>query len=271
MNTIKYSSRWFNSGKVGMDPKGSAITLVELMVVVVIIGIIAEIGLPSLKGIGQSNFANSAYQQVVDDLSLARQRAIKDRTTVYMVFVPPQISQAGTFFGRLNAKQRMVYTNLLSGQFTSYALLSTRSVGDQPGRSIPRYLSEWKTLPEGMLIRPGKFTRLSSSNAWYNWIASGNNPTNRLFISQYVPFPTEDAPFLSLPVIAFDYQGQLVTQQDEFLQLAHGNVFYSRNEAGDPLFEPADVVINPPGNFTNRTIQIHWVTGKSRIIKPELK
>ncbi len=271
MKTINNSSRWHHFRAVGLYRKGSAFTLVELMVVVVIIGIIAAIGLPSLKGLGQSNYANSAYQQIVDDLALARQRAIKDRTTVYMVFVPPEISQPGAFFGRLTLKQRTVYSNLLSGQFTSYALVSTRSVGDQPGRAHPRYLSEWKTLPQGMLVAPGKFTRLANSNIWYNWIAAGKNPTNRPFLSQNVPFPTEDAPFLSLPVIAFDYQGKLVTQQDEFLQLAHGSIFYGRNDDGSALFEAADVVVNPPGNFTNKTIQIHWVTGKTRILKPVLE
>lgn len=65
-------------------------TLIEMLVVVGIIGILAAISLPAMKGIGQANLTAAANRQLLDDLSYARLRAISDRTTVYMVFVPPQ-------------------------------------------------------------------------------------------------------------------------------------------------------------------------------------
>ncbi len=47
-------------------------------------------------------------------------------------------------------------TNLLDKQLVGYAYVSLRSVGDQPGVHIPRYLSSWKTLPQGAFIPAGK-------------------------------------------------------------------------------------------------------------------
>src|SRR5437016_803694 len=136
----------------------SGFTRIELMVVMLIIGILASITVPAMKGMGQANRSAAAHRQVLDDIALARMRAINDRAPVYIVFAPPNVAQAfsPTFGIRRSAELRQL-TNLLGGPFSAYALVSTRTVGDQPGRPTPRYLTEWKTLPEGLLFAPYKF------------------------------------------------------------------------------------------------------------------
>ena len=71
-----------------------AFTLIEMLMVIAIIAAITVIGLPSLRGLGRSNVVTSATQQLVDDLMLARHKAIVNRTTVHVVFVPSSIKNS---------------------------------------------------------------------------------------------------------------------------------------------------------------------------------
>src|SRR2546426_10145311 len=119
-------------------------TLVELLVVMAIIAVLATIGLPALKGFGKGNADTAAHRQMLDDIALARLRAISGRTTVYMVFVPPGIGGhvSAISAGPQRDRQMKQLTNLVSGQYAAYALFARRSVGSQPGRQNPRYLTE---------------------------------------------------------------------------------------------------------------------------------
>src|SRR5438094_6777445 len=133
----------------------TAFTLIELLVVMAIIALLATIGLPALKGFGKGTGMAGAQRQLLQDLGLARLSAINGRSTVYMVFVPTNI--LGGFTVTTNPKVLRQLTNLVNGQYIGYALLTKRTVGDQPGQEHPRYLSEWKVLPQGILIPPVKF------------------------------------------------------------------------------------------------------------------
>src|SRR5437667_3962617 len=139
----------------------AAFTLIELLVVMAIIGLLATIGLPALKGFGKGTGMAGAQRQLLQDLGLARLSAINGRTTVYMVFAPTNVldrlAQEFNKGAGADPKALRQLTNLVNGQYTTYALLTKRTVGDQPGQENPRYLTDWKRLPQGILIATNKF------------------------------------------------------------------------------------------------------------------
>src|SRR5437667_7571247 len=116
----------------GRSGRSAAFTLIELLVVMAIIAVLATIGLPVLKGFGKGTGMAGAQRQLLQDLRLARLSAINGRTAVYMVFVPTDILQV--FAKTNNPKVLRQLTNLVSGQYTAYTLVTKRSVCDQPGQ-----------------------------------------------------------------------------------------------------------------------------------------
>ena len=62
----------------------------------------------------------------------------------------------------LSPNEQVVASNLWGAQYTTYALLSLRSVGDQPGNSTAKYLTGWRTLPGGIFIDTNKLEGYSS-------------------------------------------------------------------------------------------------------------
>src|SRR5687767_9613914 len=126
----------------GTPHKGrKAFTLVELLVVIAIIGILAVVGLPALKGLNATTDISAANRQLMDDLSYARFKAITERTTVYVVFISPEIMRKPWSGPQLDEVKK-----LQEGQYSSYAMFTRRSLGDQPGPGTPKYLTDWKHL-----------------------------------------------------------------------------------------------------------------------------
>src|SRR4051812_10350702 len=114
----------------------AAFTLMELLVVIAIIGILAALVGPIVSNFRKGDAMLSGTRQMLDTVARARQLAISQRTTVYLVFVPTNFwdnTPANvTAYGNLPASLRTVTSNLLDKQLTGYALVSLRSVGDQP-------------------------------------------------------------------------------------------------------------------------------------------
>jgi prepilin-type N-terminal cleavage/methylation domain-containing protein len=255
----------------------AAFTLIELLVVIAIIALLAGIGAPLLRGLNKSNAMVAANRQLLDDLAYARQRAISDHTTVYVLFVPPCPINllAGSV---VDTDKTNMLSNLYGGQYTTYALYADRSIGDQPGRSSPRYLTPWRTLPEGVFFSTNKFNSTKSllSTPIYS----------RSFRLGNFPFPTictNTTPARApLYYLSFNYQGQLTDGllpanpvSDEIIPLARGSVLYARDAAGNFLNQPADLLETPPHNSENyqpvitnslyNAIHIDWLTGRARV------
>ncbi len=263
-------------------------TLLELLVVISIIGLLAALATPVLRQF-RPNFSASATRQLLDDLSRARQLAISQRTKVYMIFVVTNFWADPYYNQPFGFKANATSTNLFDKQLIGYALVSVGSLGDQPGAPTMRYLSDWRTLPQGAFIPYLKFALTNTAPfPFYTNNASGMpvlayriQPFPR---SNQIPFPTEDypplnfkgVPYASVPYIAFDYMGRLLTGRDEIIPLASGNVSFTRDRSTRAFIAtPPTINENPPGNSTNSTsynlVCIDWLTGRARVQHQEVR
>jgi prepilin-type N-terminal cleavage/methylation domain-containing protein len=242
----------------------AAFSLVELLVVIAIIGLLASLSVPAFKGLKNSNNLAAAARQLEDDLSFARLRAINDRTTVYVVFVSPRIVREN--WATLNVDQRKQLDEIVNGQFTAYALYSSRSLGDQPGPGTRRYLTDWRRLPEGIFVSTNHFQLAANES-----VRQSANLFKRALPHVKLPFPTADAATeVLVPAIAFNFQGQLLNQGDEYITFTRGNINYQRDAAGKYKLADPQVTEVPKGNSTNNPyLRIDWLTGRTRTVQPE--
>lgn len=237
-----------------------AFTLMELLLVITIIGILAGLSAPIFRGLGAADKVTVGGRQLLDDLSYARSKAIATRSTVYMVFLPTNLHSLNLNLYTDPKELQTITNNLIGKTFTGYALYAERSVGDQPGVSSPRYLSDWKELPAGIFIIGDEYDT--------------NSPLCS-FSYRNVPFPTAESvvPNIPFPYIAFNSFGQLVSGQDLYLSIAEGSVGRPRdpNNQNNLYFGPSVASMQPALNYTNQTIYVNWLTGRGKIIRPEIQ
>jgi prepilin-type N-terminal cleavage/methylation domain-containing protein len=266
---VRRSSAWRSEG---------GFTILELMIVIGIIGLLAGMALPHLRGFTSGSAMTAATRQLIDDVALARQRAMANRSQVCMVFIPPDFwtNDQSQF---TNAQ----IVNLANHQYAAYAMISLRSVGDQPGRSNVHYLTDWRYLPQGTLIAPFQLTMTNGSQTLFSNLVSVTNTTTGLSNGWYAssfptdilfPFPsTFNATSNTLPYICFTPSGQLKAGSDQFILLASGSVLSALDpNTGLPQINfttPAapSLVETPPNNeFSNpNVIHIDWLTGRARL------
>jgi type II secretory pathway pseudopilin PulG len=267
-----------------------------MLAVVAIIGIIAALSVPVIKNFGQSNVTVSASRQLLDDIGRARQLAMSDRTTVYMVFVPTNFWVLGgsinsTWYQNLTTPQLGVVSNLFDKQLTGYTYLAYGALGDQPGRHTWHYLAPWQSLPEGSFIPTWKFSSLNGLGPQPFSFSDPVNPNyifniNPFSVNSAFPFPTEDStnPLYAgslpvLPYIAFNYLGQLsdysgnmlspvdrTASQDYDLDfagggvdipLAQGTIIPGKDPISRaPIMGTPGVNEMPPGNSTNISYRV---------------
>jgi prepilin-type N-terminal cleavage/methylation domain-containing protein len=285
-----------------------AFTLLEMLTVITIIGILAAIIGPSL-GNFKPNVTAAATEQLLTDIGRARQLAISQHTTVYMVFLPPGFMQDPAYPPNASVGGTNYWAKgltLLDKQMTGYNFVSLRNVGDQPGQHTCRYWSSWKSLPEGAFISSNKFA-LPLPNQFFGIYTnkppgaagSASNYTTVPWFSAFsntfsLPFPTEQTPPLvagtvrhwtTLPYIAFNYLGQLVQlvngseslrPSGEIIPLAKGSVLYPHDPAtkmNNPALLPSAREV-PPGNSTISSfnlICIDRLTGHAYVKRQEVR
>jgi prepilin-type N-terminal cleavage/methylation domain-containing protein len=283
-------------------PQAAAFTLIELLTVISIIAIIAALTVPVLKNFGKSNVTVSASRQLLDDIGRARQLAMSQRTTVYMVFIPTNFWVANNLFGAgvLNQFQGAVATNVLGMQLTGYTFLADGAIGDQPGQHQWHYLATWQSLPDGVYIPLWKF--FNSASAPPGQTFSFSDPVNNsayfninAFATNVFPFPTYDASNVILPYIAFNYRGQLSTPSGQLFspqwQTGSGDQDYTGGGIDIPLAQGSlvtakdsttrqlqigspQVVELPPGNTTNisyNVVHIDPLTGRATLLYHKLQ
>jgi prepilin-type N-terminal cleavage/methylation domain-containing protein len=264
-----------------------AFTLIELLAVISIMALIAALVGPTVKQLRRGDTIQTATREMLDAVARARQLAISEHTTVYMVFVPTNFWLDPAYQG-LTLADRNAANNLLDKQLTGYNFVSLRSVGDQPGQGVPRYLSPWQTLPDGTFIAIDKFS--IPRNTYYT-VGGLLPPVQRFRVFGFdvvtnIPFPLAETlpntvlparPWPGLPCIAFDYMGRLVSDRDEFIPLAQGGVVPVLGLNKLP-FMPApptgpSVRESPPGNSTNsyNLIHIDRLTGRARVERREIQ
>jgi prepilin-type N-terminal cleavage/methylation domain-containing protein len=283
-----------------LRPNRSGFTLIELLTVIAIIGILVALVAPLLKNFSKPDVTVSATRQMLDDVARARQIAISQRTTIYMMFVPtnfwkdPQWNIVPT-----DIQSSMTVTQLYGAQWNGYMMCSLRSVGDQPGRVFPKDISKVKTLPAGSFFAPFKFTAPR-----YGSPARAPYPTNRqdlpiygFLLSSNLPFPTADAltnaafadkinnspdtfRYVTMPYIAFNYLGQLSSADgtllpyDENIPLAYGSIAEPVDKSSKlPTQGLPNVIESPLGSSTNTTynvIHIDRTTGRARLERQDL-
>jgi prepilin-type N-terminal cleavage/methylation domain-containing protein len=259
--------------------------LIELLVVIGIMALLATLAMPALKGITRSDAIGAANRQLLDDVAYARRMAIRNRSTVFMVFLPRNYAQLQNNFTGPDLDRA---TTLLGMQFHGYALFTWRRVGEQPGQIHPTYLRDWQALPEGAFIPewksiPNPTDYNAAHIAGFN-PDDPNDPAQRTFRSCQLPFPEADSPQrIWMSYIAFNYLGQLVqldaagnpnpTSVDEVIPLARGAMFFAFNEATKQYqWQAPQMTENPPDNSRNNHNFIHvdWMTGRAKVDRPEL-
>jgi prepilin-type N-terminal cleavage/methylation domain-containing protein len=252
-----------------------AFTLVEMLVVISILGILAALTVPALKNLGKSDATISASRQLLDGIGRARQLAMANRTTVYMVFVPTNfwLTSSSTWTNSLTPAQLTAAVNLCDKQLTGYNFVSHGTLGDQPGQHAWRYLAPWQNLPDGTFIALWKFAMSGNQSNRVTDAITGQYFDVAGFATNGIPLPTATNSLVSLPCVAFNYLGQLTLDgenlagRDEYIPLAQGSVVPAMDGATKALtFNSPSVLETPPGNSTNisyNIVHIDALTGRA--------
>ena len=130
--------------------ESSAFTLVELMAVIGIIGLLAAVGVPALKGLTGSGGRKQALSQVMGALEIARNTAINNRTNAAVIF-PDSTFTSGDAY-----------------KYRSMAVVSyfDNTIATNTNSNIPfeKLVSSWIVLPQGISFLPAYLKTTTTTN-----------------------------------------------------------------------------------------------------------
>ena len=156
----------------------AAFTLVELLAVVGIMGLLAAVGVPALKGLTGSGGRKQALSQVMSALEIARNTAISTGTNAAVIF--PDLNFASKPF-----------------RYRSMAVISWDSIPDAnggPGTNPNVMVGSWITLPQGVVLHDKQINQLPT-------------PTNTTTLR--IPPSTNNTPTDNLRAVVFQSDGGL--------------------------------------------------------------
>ncbi len=174
------------SGTHGRHNVRGAFTLIELLVVMGIVAIIMLIALPRFTDIGRGSKMKAAVSELRSTLGLARQWAIANRDTVFIVFP----DDYATLFGG-------VATNHYPKALRSYAVYSARN----------GFIKDYQYLPQGIFF----VDQNNSQNLKTDGRLKAANNVFRPATYRRLPFPENTSPLKIINSIQFQPDGTVAT------------------------------------------------------------